>query len=324
MKNKMTMLSLGLFAMMFSTPSGYAASDDGFIFNHNLTTATEITSDNTISIYNTGLNMDFEDDSGFAGDFRGSVDGQIDQIDSKNFDLGKFVKQLDVKYKIDTKDTVLLLSVGKMPNGVKTNLSNPAKATGVMGVKLSIEPKQIPAIQEWLDKNNFKINRIDITRYNAESANRLDLNDLNNTNMTSYALYLSHSNNFQTFFVYKTPDSNNLNGVTSKTLGAVYIMSGKLKPQLFAMKHTSNADFMDLDLLVLSASMEVVPNYRANLIYSNAVETMSNSNIDSYDLSISREFKKAKGISYNTAFGIKVDQGSTEDRVVYFRLEAKF
>lgn len=309
---------------MLASPALHAATEGDIKFNHQLTSGVEITSDDTISIYNTGLTLNLEDNNGISADFRGAVDGKIDEINSKDFDLGNFVKQLAVKYKVDTEGGVILLSVGKMPTGAKTDINNPSKMGGVMGMRLSIQPEKIPVIQDWLNRNNFKIDRIDITRYNAESDDRLDLNDLNQTNMTSYAVYLSKSNNIQTFFVYKAPDEDNLLGITSKTIGAIYIMSGKLKPQLFAMKHSSDASFMDLDLLVLSASVEMIPNFRTTFTYSHAREFMSDSDLENYDISFSREFKRTKRFSFSTTLGAKVEQGTTEKKVVYFRLEAKY
>lgn len=311
-------------SLMIVSSALHAETYGDLTYNHQLTSTVEITSDDTISIYNTGLTLNLEDTNGFSADFRGAVDGPVDQINSKNFDLGKFVKQLDVKYKINTKDAVVLLSVGKMPTGAKTDINNPSKMGGVMGIRLSIQPEKIPMIQDWLNQNNFKIERIDITRYNAESGNGLDLNDLNSTNMTSYAVYLSKNNNIQSFFVYKTPDDDNPFGVTSKTLGAIYIMGGKLKPQLFAMKHTSDAAFMDLDLWVLSASAEMIPKFRTTFTYSHAKELMSDSDMESYDISESREFKKTKHFRFSTTFGAKIERGTKENKVVYFRLEAKY
>lgn len=309
---------------MLASPVLRAATGGDIKFNRQLTSGVEITSDDTISVYNTGLTLNLEDNNGMSADFRGAVDGKIDEINSKDFDLGKFVKQLAVKYKVDTEGGVILLSVGKMPTGAKTDISNPSKMGGVMGMRLSIQPDKVPVIQDWLNQNNFKIDRIDITRYNAESGNRLDLNDLNETNMTSYGVYLSKNNNIQTFFVYKTPDDDNPFGVTSKTLGAIYIMSGKLKPQLFAMKHSSDAAFMDLDLLVLSASVEMIPNFRTAFTYSHAKEFKSDSDMESYDISFSREFKRTKHFSFSTTFGAKVERGTKENKIVYFRLEAKY
>jgi hypothetical protein len=294
------------------------------VIKDHVTSVVEVSNASSISIYNTGLTMNIEDSDGFGANFRGAVDGPVDQIDSKDFNLGKFVKELNAKYKIKTEEGVILLSVGKMTNGAKTDVGNPSKLGGVMGIRLSIEPEKLPAIQEWLNQNQFKIDRIDITRYNAESANRLDITDLNNTNMTSLAVYLSRSNNFQTFFVYKTPDSDNPFGVTSKTVGAVYIMGGKLKPQLFAMKHVSDAAFMDLDLLVLSADLEILPNFTNTFTYARAKEFMSNTDVENYDFSMTRVLTKTKDYTLSTTFGIKFDYGTTQDKIIYFRLEAKF
>lgn len=324
-KNTLKTLSLCVLSTLVAAPCVHAQDYYGDLtIKHQLTSVVELDSDSTISVYNTGLNLDIQDTSGLGADFRGAVDGPIDQINSKDFQLGKFIKQLDVKYKIDSSDAVILLSVGKMPTGAKTNVTSPTQLGGVMGIRLSIQPKKIPLIEEWLKENNFKIDRIDITRYNAESGDRIDLNDLNNTNMTAYAAYLSHNNNMQTFFIYKKPDANNPFGVTSKSLGVVYMPEVKLNPQFFAMKHQSDAAFMDLDLLVLSAGIEVQPNVRTNLTYARAVETMSNTDVKSYDISVSKVFKKTKGFNFTTTLGARVDEGTSENKIVYFRLEAKY
>lgn len=324
MKNTIKTISFCLYSFILTMPSLHAETYGDTTYNHQITSVVEIDSDQTISIYNTGMAFNFENPSGFSGDLRTAVDGKINVINSKDFDLGKFIKQIDINYAVDTENAVLMLSVGKMPTGAKTDLSNPSKVGGVMGIRLSIEPQKIPLIQKWLDANQLKINRIDITRYDSSSADRVDLKDLNKSNMTSFAFYLSKNNNIQTFFIYKTPDSDNPFGVTSKSLGVVYMMGGKLDPQFFAMKHQSDADFMNLDLLVLSASVEALPNIRSALTYSHAKELLSGVDIESYDLSLTKEIRKTKDYSLTTSFGVKVDRGTTDDQIIYFRLESKF
>jgi hypothetical protein len=86
----------------------------------------------------------------------------------------------------------------------------------------------------------------------------------------------------------------------------------------------SDAAFMDLDLLVLSADLEILPNFTNTFTYARAKEFMSNTDVESYDFSMTRVLKKTKDYTLSTTFGIKVDYGTTQDRIIYFRLEAKF
>jgi hypothetical protein len=306
------------------SPQLMAQSFDDIKYDHKLTSTFEYDSNDTISIYNTGLSLSATDTNGFSVNLRGSVDGKIDEINSSDFNLGKFVKELDLNYKIDTTDAVILLSVGKMPTGAKLDPNSPKELGGVMGIRLTIKPKNIPLIEEWLKKNDFKINRIDITRYNAESSNDLNIQDLNKANMTSYAIYLSKGYNLQTFFIYKTPDAGNINGVTSKSLGAGYMMDAKYNPQFFAMVHKSDAAFMNLDLLVISAGIEIAPSIRNTYTYSRATETMSKSSDNVYDISFSKEFKKTKSFSLDGTIGVKIDRGTNQDKIYYMRLEARY
>lgn len=314
------------------------ASDEDFLnsyeekdwrIDHEFTSAFEYeshseSSDDSISVYNTGLTLGASHKNGLSGNFRASLDEKIDDIDSRDFELGKFVKEMSVNYKIDTEDAVLLLSVGKMPTGVKTDQDDPKKLGGVMGMRLSIRPEKIPLIQDWLSKNNFKINRIDIVRYKAGSESELNTRSLGEANMTSYALYLSHGRNLQAFFIHKTPDRDNTRGVTSNSLGAVYMMGGKYAPQFFVMKHTSKASFMDLDLLVVSSSIAVAKDTRGVFSYSRANESMSHTKKDVYDISLSKTLKKSKDLSISGSIGMNITNGSTNERTIYMRLETRF
>lgn len=322
-KNTLKTFSICFCTFLISANPLYAETYGNYKYDHQLTSVIEINSDDFISIYNTGLSLDMENENGFKANFRGSIDGKIDEINSKDFELGTFIKQLSMSYEVDTKNALVLLSVGKMPVGVKTN-AGPQQPGGVMGIRLSVEPEKIPLIQDWLTKNNFKINRIDITRYNSASEKRIDLRDLSETNMTAYALYLSKGHNIQTFFIYKAPDTGNEYGVTSKTLGAVYLMNGKLKPQFFAMGHKSNASFLDLDLLVLSASVEVAQNVRSAFTYSRVIESMSDTEKNIYDFSVSKTIKKNKKFNLQGTFGVRAERGNSDDEVVYSRLEIKY
>lgn len=324
-KHRLRTFSFTLLALLSSAHCVYAETYKSYTYDHELTSVVEINSDDFISIYNTGLSLDVESQNGFKADFRGSIDGKIDEINSKDFKLGKFIKQLSMSYEIETKNALLLLSVGKMPTGAKLDQDNPRQLGGVMGVRLSVQPEKIPLIENWLARNNFKINRIDITRYNDQSDESMDFRNLGEMNMTSYALYLSKGHQIQTFFIYKAPDNDNSLGVTSKTLGAVYLMNGKVKPQFFAMAHKSNASFMDLDLLVLSAGIEIAPKVRGTFTYSRAIESMSDTKKSIYDFSVTKSIKKNKNFSIQGTVGIKAERGSMEDdEILYSRLEFKY
>lgn len=318
----------GLCALLLLNSAGYAAdiTYKDFSLEHEIVSAVEFEgAENSIPVFSTEFGLNLENSRGLSADFLGSLEDKIDEIDGRDFQLEKFIKELNVNYQIKTDDAVLLLSVGKMPSGVKIDNDDIREESGVMGVRLSISPEKIPLIQDWLTKNKFKINRIDITRYNDGSRDRLDLRDLSETNMTSYALFLSRGHNLQTFFVYKTPDKGHAHGVTSASLGAVYMMKGELKPQFFILKHKSKASFMDLDLMVVSAGIELAPTVRSTYSYSNAYESVSGMKKNTYDFSVSKELKKTKNVSLDATVGVKVERGTEGDnRVVYMRLEARF
>ncbi len=327
MKKTIKNISFTLLAFSLFTTYLQAETDKDLKINHELTSILEINSENTVSIYNTGLNLNMEEIYGFSADFRGSIDGKIDEIRSEDFELGEFVKELRVNYQVETENAVLLLSVGKMSTGTKIDRDNPKSSGGTMGFRLSVKPDQIPLIQNWLNKHEFKITRIDIIRYKAGTENDLNLDYINETDMTSYGVYLSKGKKLQTFFVYKTPDNDNLQGVTSRTIGGIYMMDGKLKPQFFAMKHQSDSSFIDLDLTVVSAGIEILPGIRGKLSYSYAEEAVRDTKKETYNLSFSKAFNnknKNNKIKFNGTIGVKVERGSSEDEVYYFRLEARY
>lgn len=285
-----------------------------------------------ISIYNTGFSINAQSRGCLSGRFRGSINGKIEEIDRRDFDLGTFVQELNATCKFETENTALIISVGKMPTGVKLDTTNPRPLGGVMGVRLSIQPRKIPLIQEWLDKNDLKITQVSITRYDSDSADRLDIDDLTETDMTAYAFYLSKGRKLHTFFIHKRPDSDHTFGVTSTSVGAAYMVpEHELFPQYFAMVHKSEASFFDLDLLVLSASVKVAPesDYRVALTYSRAEEHKFETTVNSYNLSLSRTYKKDEdeegrgGYSVTGSVGLEVDRGDEDDETIYVRIEVK-
>lgn len=282
-----------------------------------------------ISIYNTGFSINAQSSGCLSGRFRGSINGKIEEIDRRDFDLGTFVQELHATCEFEVENTALIISVGKMPTGVKLDTTNPRPLGGVMGVRLTIKPDKIPLIQKWLDKNDLKITQVSITRYDADSAERLDPSDLSETDMTAYAFYLSKGRKLHTFFIHKRPDQDNTFGVTSTSIGAAYMVpEHELFPQYFAMIHKSEASFLDLDLLVLSASIKIAPesDYRVALTYSRAEEHIFEKTINTYNLSLSRTYKKKEGkdgYSVTGSVGIEVDRGDEEDETIYLRIEVK-
>lgn len=302
--------------------------DYSWLLDYEATSVMEFTPD-SVSIYSTGFAVNAQSSGCLSGRFRGSVDGKIDEIDSSDFDLGTFVQELSATCTFETENTALILSIGKMPTGVKLDTNSASQLGGVMGVRLTIEPEKIPLIQNWLDNNDLKITKIAITRYDSDSAERLDPTDLSETDMTAYALYLSKGRNLHTFFIHKRPDSDNTLGVTSTSIGAAYMLpEHELFPQFFAMIHKSEASYLDLDLLVLSASVKVAPqsDYRLNLTYSRAEEHKWDSDVDTYGLSLSRTLKKKEDKddwSLKAQLGFEVERGDKEDETIYLRLEYK-
>lgn len=305
-----------------------ATGDYSWLLDTQTTSVIEFTP-NSVSIYSTGFSVNAQSSGCLSGRFRGSIDGKIDEIDSSDFDLGSFVQELNATCEFELENTALIISVGKMPTGAKLDTNSPSQLSGVMGVRLTIKPEKIPLIQDWLDENDLKITKISITRYDSDSAERLDPSDLSEADMTAYALYLSKGRKLHTFFIHKRPDSDNTHGVTSTTVGAAYMVpEHELFPQYFAMYHKSEASYLDLDLLVLSASIKIAPesDYRVNATYSNAHEHMWDSEVNTYGLSLSRTLKKKEGKrdwSMTGQVGVQVDRGDKEDETIYVRLEFK-
>lgn len=315
------MIVQALALTLLTTATGTAAYGEATIAHEWTTSAEYTTEDDSISVYNTGLTLNLDNGHGLSADFRGALDEKIDEIDSRDFELGTFVKELNVNYQIDTQDAVLILSVGKMPSGVKVDPDDPRAVGGVMGMRLSINPKKVPLVQEWLNKNGWRINRIDIVRYKSGTEDSMDFREVTDSNMTSYALFLSKGHNLQTFFIYKTPDRENIHGVTSKSLGAVYMPGGKLRPQFFVMKHSSESRHMDLDLMVLSTSIAVAPKLRSTLSYSKAIESVGKTEKETYDISMTKNLKK----NVSATAGIKFEKGNEgKKNIFYVGVEAKF
>jgi len=336
MQKKITTTLLFCLMTFINTKAVTASAADqqkSLKYDPEYTSVVEISSDETISIYNTGGALEVQARHGFSGNLRGAVDGKIDEIDAEDFTLGSFIKELKLNSAMDFENTGLIFSVGKMPTGAKLDTNSPRKVGGVMGFRLSIKPKQIPLIQNWLEKNNLKITRIDITRYDADSEERMEISDLRDADMTSYALYLLHMSEerhmLRPFFIRKKPDGDNPYGVTSNTLGVVYARQERYKPEYFALAHTSESPFLDLELLVLSAGIEVSPGIRSTLIYSRAEENFSDTQTETLDFSFSKKLKKSKRLTIKGNIGAKYEQESSssensDEQIFYIRIETKF
>jgi len=278
-----------------------------------------------ISVYNTGVTINATTIENLTLDFRGSVDGKIDEIDSDDFELGTFIKELTANYELEYADTILLFSLGKMPTGAKTDRDNPRQLGGVMGVRMSIHPTEINNLQQWLKRHNLKINRIDITRYDADSEERFDLNDLKNTDMTAVSLNLSNiDENIHAFYVYKRPDADNTYGVTSKSVGGIYMFDHPSRPSLFMMNHQSDSAFLDLDLNVLSGSIEISPGIRGTLSYTQVEELKSDSREENYGFSFSRKLIDSQKFKLKGVVGVRREtdlNNHTDEDIWFMRFE---
>jgi hypothetical protein len=286
----------------------------------------DLESEGAISIYNTGIALEAKDQYGFSAQFRGSVDGKVTEIDEDDFDLETFVKELNVNYQKGLSDVVLLATVGKMSDGVKTDQSDPKELGGVMGIRLTIKFGGIRFIKDWLKKNGLKISRITITRYNSESEERFDLDDLSTANMTSYAIKLARDRSMQAFLVHKVPDNNNHSDATSTSVGGVYMFDNmKYKPQVFVMKHKSYSKHVDLDLDVFSVSVEVLDNIRAKVSYASAVENIHGGEEDVYDFGLTKKFfKNSKTVKIKGTAGVEITRSDSNDETYYVELEVEY
>lgn len=180
---------------------------------------------------------------------------KIQEISNSNFQLDVLVNELKFDCKLDMDSTGLLLTLGKMKNGAKENTDD-KEVTGVMGFRLTLQPKRIPIIQNWLKKHNLKITKIDVTRYNHDSDERFEIKDLSHPDMTSVAIYLSRSHDLHTFFIYKRPD-NGTTHARGLTAGLVKLFDAPMSPQFFMLAHNSRSDFVDLDVLIASLTVEL-------------------------------------------------------------------
>jgi hypothetical protein len=279
--------------------------------------------DEQIIIYNTGLDLTLKHDSGLSLDLATAVDGPIGEINSKNFKVETFIKELKANYEFETERAVILLSVGKMPTGSKVNQNDPKNIDGVMGIRVSLSPKKIPLIQEWLDRNELRVSKIEVTRYNSESSDRLWINDLEQSDMTAYALHLSWKHRLHTFFIYKRPDESS-HAPEGITVGAAYSLSLPMNPQIFVLNHSSRASYMDLNVLVLSASVEVAEDTRVSLAWSSARERMSGSKKETIDLAGKRKIGTLFGRETYVKVGVKEErnhQNGERDLIYYFQFE---
>ena len=238
-----------------------------------ITTTVEYNSgDDAISIYNTGLELTLrhKDHPQASVYFRGNINGKLTEIDRNNFKIDEFISELKANYEFDRENAVIVFSVGKMVTGTKTNQSSPQKQNGVMGFRLSIKPKKIPMIQEWMKRNKFKITRVDITRYDSESKDSIDFGRLGDTDMTAYALYLSRGRSLNTFIILKQPDGDS-NAPRGLSLGGIYFFNLPMRPSLFALYHNSESEIVDIDVYVLSANFMLLEETTFKITWSKVL-----------------------------------------------------
>jgi len=299
------------------------------LFTQEFSSIVEYSSDeDTVSIYNTGVKLKAKHKKGLSISTTATVDGKVGEIDSEDFKLGRFIKELKLGYEFDINSTAILLSVGKMPTGTKTDVNSPQDLGGVMGVRLTISPSKIPLIQDWLDQYGLKITKIEITRYDATSGADLNFEDLHNTDMTAYALYILYKKNLQLFFIYKHPDSDSMSP-TGVTVGGVYTLNAPMRPMLFALNHHSSSSYMELNVLVLSASVEIFDKTRVAVTWSLANETLSNKKTMSSGVELKRDLGDIMGMDMEGVLGTKHEEhedrdSEDEEDIYYLQLRVKF
>ncbi|MDH5414978.1 MAG: hypothetical protein OEW87_12635 [Flavobacteriaceae bacterium] len=291
----------------------------------------EYHNDRGVSIYNTGVALQYKHDSGFQSNLKGSLDGKLDEIDSDSFNLDNFIKEFNVAYKYDQQNVGLILTVGKIASGVKMDQNDPSAMGGKMGIRLSIGPKKIPLIQNWLERHNLKITSINISRFDSDSKERFEWDDLESTNETNIAIRASRGRNLHVFYIQNIPDTDYEYGVSSMTVGGIYMFDHELKPSLFMMKHNSQIDnILDLDLHVVSASALIMPKYgvRGGLTYANATESLRNTQTDTYGIKFSKTLVDRKKFKLKLNLGYKhknyVTNHNEDEDIYYFRLEGNY
>lgn len=285
-----------------------------------VTTAMEYDSgEDAISIYNTGLELTLKhrEHPQASVYFRGNINGKLEDIDGDDFKIDEFVRELKANYEFDRENAVIVFSVGKMVTGTKVNQGDPQRLKGVMGFRLSIKPKKIPMIQEWMKKNGLKITRVDITRYDSGSKDELDFANLGETDMTAFALYLSKGRNLHTFVILKQPDSDS-SAPRGISVGGAYMFDLPMKPSLFALYHNSESEYVDVNVYVLSASFEILEEVSFNITWSKAVENKYGMEERFFDYSLSKRLyeggtKRRVGTTVDGTIGIKSEDANIFD-----------
>lgn len=305
------------------------------------------TESDKIKVYNTGVNLELKHDSGFSVNASTTVDGLVEELESDDFKLDNFVKELYANYTFNAPDTAIVLSVGKMRVGTKTDRDSAREIGGYMGFRVSIQPKKVPLIQAWLTKNKWKVKSIEITRYRSASKSRLDFADLEETDMTAYAIRMSRSHNVHTFFIYKQPDGDST-AAKSITAGGVYSFENtRFDPTIFALANKTKSDHVDLNILIFSlgfypfqhldlsaANLDWMKDIKASWTESSAMEGLTGSRKDIHDFALKKclyaeNMKTCKSKEKSTlaiVIGGRVEDHNQKEDVVkgYLQLIGRF
>lgn len=263
------------------------------------------------SVFNSAK-LRIKDKSGFSVEGRFEVNGEIDTIDSEKFELDKFVKELSMNYEFDTEVTALKITIGKVKMGTQTDASSAKDIGGVMGVRLTIKPHEATALQQWLKQGGFKIRRIEITRYNSQSKTRVEASDLNDTDMTGFSVYFSRHRNLHAFIILKEPDQDSY-APQAISVGGAYHQSGHFNPQYFALFHQSQSRFVDLKVLILSGSFEVIEKTRLELTWSFVSEGFSGEDVYYYEAGFSRKLYESERQSLEASISLIREESNLED-----------
>ena len=158
--------------------------------------------------------------------------------------------------------------------------------------------KNIPLIQEWLNKNNLKVTKIQVARYTSDKGTgNLDFGYLEKTDMTSLSLYLSKNRNIHTFFLYRKPDAGNPSP-TKITAGLIYIFQdAKFTPTLVAIAQNSKSDYVDLDLFVGSVEIKLAHDISLSTAFASVDEKLSGTKTVEYHFEVEKMLYSKKKVN---------------------------
>ena len=269
------------------------------------------------AMYNTGFSLRASLMDEVLLNVTTALDGKVDDFDSSDFELDSFMKQFKISYKLDTENSEVTYSVGKMITGAKTDQSTSTNVSGVMGYRLSVALKSSSGLQQWMSKLGLSISKIELTRYNYDSKYNFDFGDINKTDMTSVGIYINKGHKLHSFLIIKFPDSDNASPDTT-TLGSVYMFDGQYSPALFGLVSKTESDHVDLTVYVLSLSARLKGDLKAVLTTSLVTEGLTNTESKYSSLTFTKNILITEHKKSSVGVKFEYDNSSEDDNRINF------